>query len=272
MLRQRVLAALVLLPPVVVGVLVLPTRWLGLALLAIVLLALWEWLRMLVHANRVRRLLVLLPYAALMLGLWIWADRATLTLLVWAGVLWWLLALLWLARPGYARSATPAHTALKLGAGVFVAAPAWSAALLLHGSGPLGPQWLLLALVLVWAADVCAYFIGRAFGQTRLAPEISPGKTRAGAWGALGGGLLVAGLAAFWFAIPPAGWPALVLLALVTVIFAIAGDLFESLLKRHSQVKDSGSLIPGHGGVLDRLDSVFAALPVFYAGRSVLGL
>ena len=124
----------------------------------------------------------------------------------------------------------------------------------------------------MWAADIGAYFSGRAFGKRKLAPQISPGKTWAGAYGALVAGVLVAGIGGWLLDVRGAQLVALALLATVTVAVSIVGDLIESLMKRHAQVKDSGSIFPGHGGLMDRLDSVFAALPVFAAGLLLLGL
>src|SRR5699024_7397069 len=153
---------------------------------------------------------------------------------------------------------------------------AWCALGLIHAGEPNGHRWLLLALAIVWAADTGAYFAGRRFGgklfkERRLAPRISPNKTIEG----LLGGLLAAVAGGVVFA-PLAGaaasqLPAVALVALLAAGFSVLGDLFESLLKRHAGVKDSGNLIPGHGGLLDRLDGVLAALPVFAVGKIWLG-
>ncbi|HQX25208.1 MAG TPA: phosphatidate cytidylyltransferase, partial [Pseudomonadota bacterium] len=131
---------------------------------------------------------------------------------------------------------------------------------------------VLFVVLLVWCADVCAYFAGRRYGKARLAPRISPGKTVAGVYGALLGSIAFAVAAGTLLGARGGGLAALVALALVTVGVSIVGDLYESLIKRHSQVKDSGTLFPGHGGVFDRFDSLFAALPVFAAGKWLLGL
>ena len=159
-----------------------------------------------------------------------------------------------------------------------------SGACLLLGLMVLGPFWLtagwlkqldarllLASAMLVWAADSLAFFVGRAFGRQRLAPAISPAKTWAGVFGALSAAPIVAvGLA---LVRPSFGFPFLPLLGLcvVTVCVSIVGDLLESLLKRLAGVKDSGTLLPGHGGVLDRIDSLTAAFPMFYLGISFLG-
>jgi phosphatidate cytidylyltransferase len=131
---------------------------------------------------------------------------------------------------------------------------------------------MLLALLIVWAADIGAYFSGRFFGKRKLAPQISPGKTWAGVYGALVAGALVVAAGGWLLGVHDARLLGLVLVGLVTVAASIVGDLIESLMKRHGRVKDSGTLFPGHGGMLDRLDSVFAALPVFALGKWMLGL
>ena len=130
----------------------------------------------------------------------------------------------------------------------------------------------LLALVIVWVSDIGAYFSGRSFGKRKLAPQISPGKTWAGAYGAMIAGVLAGVIGGWLLDVRGGQMLALALLSAATVAISIVGDLLESLLKRHAQIKDSGSIFPGHGGLLDRLDSVFAALPVFAAGLWLIGL
>jgi phosphatidate cytidylyltransferase len=164
----------------------------------------------------------------------------------------------------------------KLAAGTAAVVPAWCALAVIHSSEPHGHRWLLLALLLVWAADSGAYFAGRKFGGKwfagrKLAPRISPNKTLEGLAGGVALAMLVAVVGALVIGTPAAQLPAVALVALFTVLFSVAGDLFESLLKRHVGMKDSGHLIPGHGGVLDRIDSVLAALPVFALGKIWLG-
>jgi phosphatidate cytidylyltransferase len=127
-------------------------------------------------------------------------------------------------------------------------------------------------LLIVWSADIGAYFSGRTFGKRKLAPQISPGKTWAGAYGALAAGTLTAIIGGWLLDVRGGLLLGLALLACLTVAASIVGDLIESLMKRHAKVKDSGSIFPGHGGLLDRLDSVFAALPVFAAGLWLLDL
>ena len=141
----------------------------------------------------------------------------------------------------------------------------------LHRSGDDGPVLVLFLFVLIWVADSGAYFAGRAFGKTKLSPFVSPGKTWAGAMGALAGAVFSA------VVLITGGWAGdaalvpFVLLSLLVTAVSIGGDLWESRLKREAGVKDSGNLLPGHGGVLDRVDSLLAAAPVFAVGAGLVG-
>lgn len=154
--------------------------------------------------------------------------------------------------------------------GLLVLIPAWTGLVWIHQLDR-GPYLVLSLLILIWIADSSAYFAGRRWGRHKLAPAVSPGKTREGAYGALAGGLCWGVTLAFWYA-PTGGLGiGLVLLCLVTVLASIIGDLYESLIKRERGLKDSGALLPGHGGILDRIDSLTAAAPVFALGLYVLG-
>ena len=124
-------------------------------------------------------------------------------------------------------------------------------------------------MLLVVAADIGAYFAGRQFGRNKLAPRVSPGKTWEGVLGGVAGAAIVAAVGVTLFEVPIGPF---IGLSLVTVLASVVGDLTESLFKRHAGVKDSGSLLPGHGGVLDRVDSVTAAAPIFLVGLERLGL
>ena len=130
----------------------------------------------------------------------------------------------------------------------------------------------MFALLIVWVADSGAYFAGVRFGKNKLAPRISPGKSWEGFFGGIAATVVLAVLSFSILGLAPASLPALLLLTVVTTLFSVAGDLFESLLKRHAGAKDSSHLIPGHGGMLDRVDSLLAALPVFMLGKALLGL
>lgn len=270
MLLQRFITALVLVPLVVLLILLSPTGLLALVAAAAFLLALREWMQ-LSGISRPRALAAGLVVATLVFAL-LWSARAAawMPLALVAGVAWWLIACVWLRHFAFAAAPTIENRALKLLAGAFVVFPAWIAVISIDTRMVHGHAWMLLALVIVWVADIGAYFSGRAFGQRKLAPQISPGKTWAGAYGAMAAGVVVAVLGGWLLDVRGGRLLALGLLAALTVAVSIVGDLLESLMKRHAQVKDSGTLIPGHGGLMDRLDSVFAALPVFAAGLLLL--
>ena len=151
--------------------------------------------------------------------------------------------------------------------------PGWAAIIPFYNAYVLfkitwGNGWMFL-LMLIWVADIGAYFAGRRWGRRKLAPTISPGKTWEGVWGAAAAAAAFALVGAAVLGVG-SRWPGFVAVCMVTVVFSIVGDLFESMLKRQRGVKDSGSLVPGHGGVLDRLDSLLAAAPVFLLGWLVL--
>jgi phosphatidate cytidylyltransferase len=277
MLRQRVITA-VILAPLIAALIFLTRTPLFAALLALIfLLGMWEWTRMAGVHGYPPRIASLLGYAILFAVFWHVCQSAWWWVPVLAGLLWWLLALLWLSRAGFAAAVTPAHTLLKLAAGAFVIVPAWCAVVVMHGDlaephAGRGHLWVLFFACIVIAADIGAYTAGRRWGRTRLAPTISPGKTREGVYGALVSSGIVGLVGGALLQVPAPRLPAIVALALLTVLLSIVGDLLESLVKRHAGVKDSGALFPGHGGVFDRMDSIVAALPVFVLGKFLLGL
>jgi phosphatidate cytidylyltransferase len=272
MLKQRVLTAIVLLPVVLALILLPPTGFFA-ALIALVFVgAAWEWSLLAGSRTPVGRSIVVALAAAILLALLIVSTPGLLTFLTLAGVAWWIGCCFWLRHFTFAAAPNAENRMLKLGVGALVIVPTLAAAMALHGSDR-GHWWTLLALVIVWAADTGAYFSGRFLGKRKLAPRISPGKTWAGVYGAIASGALVVLLGGYLLGVRDgAHLFGLVILGMVTVGFAVVGDLFESLMKRHASVKDSGTLFPGHGGLLDRLDSVFAALPIFAAGKLLLGL
>lgn len=277
MLKQRVLTAVVL-APLIIALVFLTTTLVFAVLLGVIFLAgLWEWTRMSGMRNRPLRACLLLGYGIVMVLLWrvVRSDWWWLPALV--GAAWWLIATLWLRNMRFAAERTHAHVALKLLAGLLVVVPAWCAVVALHAgpvaqAPPYAAWWVVFCACIVIAADSGAYFAGTRFGGRKLAPSISPGKTWAGVYGALACAAVI-GLAGGWIAHASKGLLlGVIALALVTVVFSIIGDLFESLVKRHAGVKDSGALFPGHGGLFDRMDSLVAALPVFVLGKALLGL
>nr|WP_298127245.1 phosphatidate cytidylyltransferase [uncultured Pseudoxanthomonas sp.] len=278
--RTRVIAALVMAPFAIGAILLLPTSWLVMLAALVFLVGLWEWFKLAEIDDTLQRT-VLLTANLLLMVLLVWASRGStdlvpLRLMALVGAVWWLLALLWLRFFHFASDHETWARVFKLAAGTLAVVPAWCALGLIHSSEPNGHIWLFVALAIVWAADSGAYFAGRHFGGRwflgrKLAPRISPNKTLEGLLGGLAAGMLVAGVGALLAGVDLAQLPGVLLVAVFTVLFSVVGDLFESLLKRHVGAKDSGDVIPGHGGVLDRIDGVLAALPIFVLGKEVFG-
>ena len=277
MLKQRVITALVLAPLLLALIFLTKASVFATLLGLIFLLGMWEWTRMAGVRGYPLRIACLLAYAILFALLWPVCKTPWWWLPVLAGLLWWLLALAWLAHPRFGAEPTPGHAVIKLLAGALVVVPAWCAVVVMHGdmakpNTGRGEWWVVFFACIVFAADIGAYSAGRRWGRTKLAPAISPGKTREGVYGALVCSGAVGLVGGAMLHVPADRLPAIVALALLTVLFSIVGDLFESLIKRHAGVKDSGALFPGHGGVFDRMDSLVAALPIFVLGKFILGL
>ncbi|BCD84335.1 phosphatidate cytidylyltransferase [Pseudomonas solani] len=261
MLKQRIITALVLLPIALGGFFLLDGGAFALFIGLVVSLGAWEWARLAGFGAQPARVGYAALVAALLFGLYQVPALAPWVLA--AGILWWVAAtLLVLGYP--ASSRYWGGSVGKLVIGLLILLPAWQG-LVLFKQWPLA-NWLILAvMVLVWAADIGAYFSGKAFGKRKLAPAVSPGKSWEGLIGGLCTSLLITlGVGIF------RGWAGGELLAgllgaALVVLISVVGDLTESMFKRQSGIKDSSNLLPGHGGVLDRIDSLTAAIPMFAA-------
>lgn len=262
MLRLRILTASILACLLLVGVFVLPPPWTVLAFGAVFTAGAWEWAGFGDLRTGWSRSIYALCIAVLLLLGWIWSrDSVNLMILLAVACIWWVAALLWLSfAPGRHR---PVFALL---CGVPVLVPAFIAVarlqLVTHGFAR-GPEVVFLLLLLVFGADIGAFFAGRGLGRRKLAPRVSPAKTWEGAVGGLLTVAFVAWLGAAHFGLPIGAGIAF---GCAVGIFSIIGDLTESMFKRAAGLKDSGALLPGHGGILDRIDSVTAAAPLYALG------
>lgn len=261
MLKQRIITALVLLPIALGGFFLLDGGAFALFIGAVVTLGAWEWARLAGFEAQSLRVAYAVAVAVLLAALYMFPLFAPVLLAV--AVLWWLAAtFLVLTYPDSSRywGAMPGRLLI----GLLILLPAWQGLILLK-QWPQANALIIAVMVLVWGADIGAYFSGKTFGKRKLAPKVSPGKSWEGLYGGLAASLLITflvGLQQEWsvteLLLAMAG-------AAVVVLISVVGDLTESMFKRQSGIKDSSNLLPGHGGVLDRIDSLTAAIPVFAA-------
>lgn len=261
MLRVRVLTAAILAPLFVVGVFALSDVYFALLIGLPIVVGVWEWTHLSGYAApSVKGLAVAAALLLMVLG-HLYGGVVSGYLFIITCAAWAAVAVSLFRRRNRELLSWP--KALRWLSGLWVLLPAWLAVDTLHRHDP---SAVLMLFVLIWGADTGAYFMGRRWGRRKLAPAISPGKTVEGLWGALAAGMIVAaGFGTYW-GLGPSHWLGLVAWSLVVVVMSVFGDLFESNWKRTVELKDSGGVLPGHGGVMDRIDSITAAAPFFVLG------
>ena len=271
---RRLITAVVAIPLVVAAVLALPSVTLGLVLAVVAVGASIEWARI-ATPRRITGYGFALVVAVSVLLLWIAGSQwlGWLRVICAVSIAWWCVALVWVIRFEHGHDVEVLDGVFASGVvGWMVIVPAWAGLVYVHASGEDGPARVLFILLVVWAADTGAYFAGRRFGVRKLAANTSPGKSVEGA----AGGMAVVGMlgivTGLWQQFPVELVVALTLLCVAVGALSVLGDLMESLVKRRSGVKDSGNLLPGHGGILDRMDSLTAAAPAFAIGFDILGM
>lgn len=258
MLRQRVITGLVIAALALALILLAPPWLFVAAMAALLMVGAWEWSALSGYPDP----LVRATYT-LLFGLLAGSTRLADSIggfpvevsLCSIGLLWWSFDFLWVAfgRWNFPRS-------FKAVAGLLTLLPAFVAVVALWSAGP---RYLVILLLLVAGADIGAYFAGRGFGRHKLAPAVSPGKTWEGVAGGAALSMAVAAVVWRWL---PVGWGPFILIGMAISLISVVGDLSESLFKRQAGLKDSGALFPGHGGLLDRADSLTAAAPLFWLG------
>ena len=268
MLKHRVWTALVLIPLALMAIFLFNTFLFGLVMAGLMLLAAWEWLSLACHGKHTdfQTIYVIVLASCLWLSSQLLPPLFVLAL----GCLWWLFASVLVLTYPKTNVLWKKTFLVPAAIGLLVFISAWQGLVLVKDSGVVvglsevnGAAWLFYFFLLIWGADIGAYFIGKRYGKTPLLPLVSPGKTQEGLWAAMGVAVLLGVMGAFIFDKSLLG---MILLALVTVLMSVVGDLTESVLKREAGVKESGWIFPGHGGVLDRIDSLLAAAPFFALG------
>ena len=276
MFKQRVITALILAPLALMAVFYLPLAGFAVFISAAFLLGAWEWSGFCGLPNSASRAVYVgLTGAILAVLYWFlpvqisWPVETNLLLssLVLAGVAWWLLAIVLVLSYPRSKKLWANHDWVKALMGWLTLIPAWAAVLFIrstdYAASSFTGAWLIFALLgLVWAADIGGYIVGKPFGKHKLLPNVSPGKTVEGMLGGLAlVAILVTAVAAAkdW----PAQTPVWYVAALLLTVLSVFGDLTESMFKRAAGKKDSGAFLPGHGGILDRIDSLTATAPLF---------
>jgi len=265
MLGQRILTAVGLVVVLALVLVVLPRDFALAALGLLILVGAWEWAQLAGLQGTLLRSVYVLVCAGAMFGLWqatvLIADFERGMLLTMLG---WIPLFGWIVFAPHWRV-----TALAAVAGLWALVPTWLALSRLYLQEGNGRELVVFVLLLAWAADIGAYFAGRRFGRMRLAPFVSPNKTWEGVLGGLVAGFVVALAGRIWFDLPTL---AFLSLCIAAVLVSVVGDLLESMFKRQSGLKDSGGLLPGHGGMLDRIDSLTSSVPLIALGLGWLGV
>jgi phosphatidate cytidylyltransferase len=274
MLIQRILTAIVLIPLVIIALFFAPLSIFSYLIIAVCALAAWEWSNFLGIVAPPQKLIFMLLSIALLSFLYLIPIESSLKSKLFANIvclsiIWWLVALFLVTCYPNSTKYWSKSIAVKLLFAVFTLIPFFVGMLELRSINYsvncyTGAVWLLYVFVLVWACDTGAYFAGRAMGKHKLAVKVSPGKTVEGFIGGVSLAVLIS-LVAYLTGYFNIDFIKFLFSSLLAILVSVLGDLTESMFKREAGIKDSGNLIPGHGGVLDRIDSLTAAIPVFAA-------
>lgn len=279
MLKQRILTALILAPAIIMAIFYLPLFYFSLFILVVVSIGAWEWGPFMGFSSMRRRIVFVLSNVALIIILWryiplehLWISTNILqphiNNLLWLTVGWWLLSAF--LTVVYPRCSTfwSKHRTVKGLFGWLTIVPTWLAFMILRSHQYQtdeynGAQLIMLLFLMVWSADIGAYFVGKNFGKHKLMPNVSPGKTLEGFLGGVFFSCLLVSLASYLNELNLTQYYTVMMVTVVITTISVLGDLNESMFKRQAGIKDSGSILPGHGGILDRIDSLTATAPIY---------
>ena len=265
MLKQRVITAIILASVMISAVIFLSTKILALMLAVIICIAAWEWAACAGFYTMTQKVVYVSFILLCMIACLILLDKPMVLIVIACGLIWWFVAMFLVVRYQMNKNINLSSSFMKAVIGGVILIPAWLSLILIH-SNTYGVSLMLFLFFLIWLADSAAYFSGRKFGSKKLASNVSPGKSWEGVYGALSMSLLFGASYAFYTDMKFMVAVYFILLVFITASFSIIGDLVESMFKRMAGIKDSSRILPGHGGVLDRIDSLTSAAPVFFAG------
>lgn len=267
MLKSRILTACIAVPIVILLIWFLPPFMFSVLMALVVAYAAWEWSSLVGYPYLAMRIVYVVAIL-FALFLTILIPALPILLVGLAALIWILIAIVHYQRGGAGFGLQSA--ALRAAFGFFLLVPFWVAIVVLRANILFGVGWVLYLLVIVWSADTLAYFFGKHYGTAKLASRVSPNKTWIGFAAGVVGALIIAICLSFAFTISMPERALLWGAALIAILFSVLGDLSISLLKRITDVKDTGALFPGHGGMLDRLDAVIAATIVFVLAAALI--
>jgi len=265
MLKLRFITALLLIAATLAVILFLPLYLFTAITTAMILFAAWEWSILAGCKKYLHRVLYVIFIAAILWSSW----YAAIIPILFASLIWWIIATCLIV--AYPKSAAIFQSIyVRALIGVFTLVPCWLSLIIIRSAGN-GIIILLFILCIVWGTDIGAYFSGKWWGKRKLAPCVSPNKTWQGLYGGVLTAIIVAVTGCIVFNTSPSSWLIIIMISILAALFSVVGDLLESMLKRYMHIKDIGNYLPGHGGLLDRIDSLTAALPIFLLSCLLFG-
>lgn len=261
-LKLRILTAVFLVPIILIALFALPLFWFGWFSALIFMAAAWEWTN-LIHVDRpLHKIFFLLGFLVLIYVLGHLLAPAFILIL---GAITWFAITFFVFNYRLFKQVWPLKKAVQIGVGLWLLALCWFGLNFVRWQDD-GRFLVFILFLIVWGTDTASYFSGKRWGKRKLAPEISPGKTIEGVLGGVATAFVIGLIVSAFLPVNFTTYFLFLLVILLTIIISIVGDLFESMVKRQSNLKDSGQLLPGHGGILDRIDSIISAAPIFAAG------
>ncbi len=266
MLKYRLLTAFIMGPLILWTIYALPEKYFALFPLILVSIGAWEWSSFAGWTKPLQRGMFFVVNVFLFIAVLLLQNSDLNILIIATSLLWWIICIPLLRSFPFNKNNFIHTKTSKTFVGLILLLATLVSMVLIRNNPNYGSEYVLYLILMIWFADSGAYFAGRALGKNKLIPNVSPGKTWEGVFGALAITLVVALVAIKLLNISSSHTTAFILITYVTVIYSIVGDLSVSMFKRMANIKDSGHIIPGHGGMLDRIDSLMSGFPVFFAG------